>query len=250
MINNKNYEKENFRALIKGDDIGKIEDRLNIIDAFLDVEEHVTFDDLMILLKERGYDYDPDFVRRCMNRWVEQGFAQKETFEGQPPRYEHRHLGRHHDHFICTKCARIIEFSNEEMELLQGKIAVDHGFHVLQHKMEIYGLCSECMAERSPLLPLSMAKAGEEVVIRDIIGGRGVIGRMAAMGLRQGDLLEVINNEGHGRLIVGHGSTRMAIGRSIAQKLIVSVSLEKQAEQPRDPGFFKDRKMKKRKFFW
>ena len=159
MKSNDHLEKENFRSLIENDHLGDTEERLNIIDVFLDTEGHVTIEELMGLLRSRGLDYEPDFVRQCMNRWVDLGFAQKKHFEGQPPRYEHRHLGNHHDHIICTKCGKIVEFSNDEMERLQSKIAALQGFHILQHKMEIYGLCSQCLETRRPLMPLALAKA-------------------------------------------------------------------------------------------
>ena len=223
MLNDSHYEKDNFRALIETDEVGKVEERLNMIDVFLSTEEHVTLEEMMQLLKERAYDYEPEFVRQCMNRWVDHGFAQKKEFEGQPPRYEHRHLGRHHDHLICTKCGKISEFRDEEMETLQAKIAASQRFHILQHKMEIYGLCSQCVSQRSPLMPLAVARPGERLVIADIMGGRRSRERMASMGLRRGDFLEVINNDGLGRLVVGHGTTRLALGRGMAQKIMVSL---------------------------
>ncbi|NNG07264.1 MAG: Fur family transcriptional regulator, partial [Desulfobacteraceae bacterium] len=195
------------------------------------IEEHVTLEEMVQLLKERGYDYDLEFVRQCMNRWVEHGFAQKKKFEGQPPRYEHRHLGKHHDHLICTKCGEIEEFRNEDMERLQVNVATAQGFHMLQHKMEIYGICSECLAQRSPLLPLAMAKPGENVVIKDIMGGSHARSRLASMGLKRGDLLEIINNNGLGRLIVGHETMRLAMGRGIAQKIMVSLAPQDRREE-------------------
>jgi Fur family ferric uptake transcriptional regulator len=223
MVNDSHFEKENFRTLIESDEIGNVEERLNVIDVFLNTEEHVTLEEMMQLLKDKGFDYETEFVRQCMNRWVVHGFAQKKLFDGQPPRYEHHHLGRHHDHLICTKCGRIAEFNDEEMERLQLKIAISHGFHMLQHKMEIYGLCSQCVSQRTPIMPLAMAKSGERLVITDIMGGSHARDRLASMGLRRGDTLEVINNNGLGRLIVGHGPTRMALGRGIAQKIMVSL---------------------------
>ena len=231
MMNDNYFEKTNFRTLIENDDIGKVEERLNIIEVFLSIEEHVTLEEMVQLLKDRGYDYDLEFVRQCMNRWVEHGFAQKKKFEGQPPRYEHRHLGKHHDHLICTKCGEIEEFRNEDMERLQINVASAQGFHMLQHRMEIYGICSECLAQRSPLLPLAMAKPGENVVIKDIMGGSHARSRLASMGLRRGDLLEIINNNGLGRLIVGHEAMRLAMGRGIAQKIMVSLAPQDRREE-------------------
>ena len=230
MKSNDYIEKLNFKALVETDGSDRIQDRLNIVDAFLDSEEHVTIEQMYRYLRKKGYDYDAQFVRQCMNRMVDLGFAQKKQFEGQPVRYEHRHLGRHHDHLICTKCGKIIEFSNDDMERLQVAIAAKHGFHMLQHKMEIYGLCAECRAQRRPLMPLAMAKPGERVVIREMAGGKTAKSRMSDMGLRLNDHVEIISNSGEGRLILGHDCTRLAIGRGIAQKIMVSVSDEEGEE--------------------
>jgi Fur family ferric uptake transcriptional regulator len=117
------------------------------------------------------------------------------------------------------------------MERLQINVATAQGFHMLQHKMEIYGICSECLAQRSPLLPLAMAKPGENVVIKDIMGGRHARSRLASMGLRRGDLLEIINNNGLGRLIVGHEAMRLAMGRGIARKIMVSLAPQDRREE-------------------
>jgi len=115
-----------------------------------------------------------------------------------------------------------VEFSNIDMEELQLKIANQHGFHMLQHKMEIYGICNECMSKREPILPLSMVKSGEKVVIKSIIGGKSVKLRLTEMGIKPGISLEVINNNGPGRIIIGIGNTRLALGRGISQKIMVS----------------------------
>ena len=62
MINDNHFEKENFRTFIESDDIGRVDDRLQIIDTFLNTEGHVTLEEFMTLLKDRGYDYDTEFV--------------------------------------------------------------------------------------------------------------------------------------------------------------------------------------------
>jgi Fur family ferric uptake transcriptional regulator len=226
MENNNFFEKLNFKALIEADGNERLQDRLNIIDVFMGTEEHITLEQMYRLLREKGYDYDPEFVRQCMKRMVDLGFAQKKQFEGQPVRYEHHHLGRHHDHLICTKCGKIEEFADEDMERLQLKIAAQQGFHMLQHRMEIYGLCSGCLAQRKPLMPLAMAKPGERVVIKEMAGGVSARTRLTDMGLRTGDHIEIINNNGMGRLILGHDCMRLAIGRGIAQKIMVSLDDE------------------------
>ena len=53
----------------------------------------------------------------------------------------------HHDHFICDRCAKIIEFENAEIERMQQSIANKLGVTLTHHKMELYGLCADCRAK-------------------------------------------------------------------------------------------------------
>ena len=62
---------------------------------------------------------------------------------------------------------------------------------MLQHKMEIYGICADCLKERLQEMPLVMAKQGERLIIKDITGGSGGRMRLLTMGLRLGDEIEV-----------------------------------------------------------
>ncbi len=226
-MEHQNYlEKTNFRSLLETDGAERIADKLTVIDVFLNTEEHITLEEMIRLLREEGHDFDPGFVKHCLHRMVELGFAQRKAFDGQPIRYEHRHLGRHHDHLVCTKCGKIVEFANEDIERLQVEVAARYGFHMLQHRMEIYGLCSECCKKRKPLMPLSMAKTGETVYVRDVAGCKHKQGRLASMGLKSGDRVEIINNTGGGRVILGLESTRLAIGRGMANKIMISPEKE------------------------
>jgi Fur family ferric uptake transcriptional regulator len=112
------------------------------------------------------------------------------------------------------------------MEELQIKIAAQSGFHMLQHQMDIYGLCHACLTSRKPLMPLSMAREGEKFLVREILGGGNAKSRLASMGVRPNDRIEVINNDGFGRVILGHECTRIAIGKGMAKKIMVSLAEE------------------------
>ena len=91
------------------------------------------------------------------------------------------------------------------------------------HINSLQDRCIRFSKQGTPLLPLSMARPGEKMTIKEIIGGRGMRAMIASMGLRQEDPFEVISNNGDGRLIVGFGQTRLALGRGIAHKIMVSV---------------------------
>jgi Fur family ferric uptake transcriptional regulator len=122
---------------------------------------------------------------------------------------------------ICTKCRKILEFEEDLIEQLQIKIAATHGFHVLQHKLEIYGICNNCIRKRIQLMPLTLAKPGERLVIKEINGGAGAKMRLLTMGLRPDDKIEVITNNSHGQLAIAADLKRYVLGRGLAEKIMV-----------------------------
>ena len=192
-----------------------------MLEVFLQTEKHVTVDELVDLLSENGWDLDPQFVRETLKLLCRFGFANRSQFDNGQVRYEHLHLGQHHDHMICTKCRKIFEFEEDQLEKLQIQIAAAHGFHMLQHKMEIYGICSNCLRDRIQLMPLIIAKPGEKLVLKDFYGGPGIRMRLLTMGLRLGDEIEVISNNNQGQIAVALDLKRFVLGRGLAQKILV-----------------------------
>lgn len=143
-------EKQQFMALFRQEGIDNIEERFNILETFLQTERHISVEELAELMRASGHGVDSDLLKDTLNLMCDFGFAEKNTFGNGRTLYEHRHLGQHHDHMICTKCGEIAEFVNDELEHLQKRIAVGSGFHMLQHKMEIYGICVSCQKREFP----------------------------------------------------------------------------------------------------
>lgn len=214
-------EKEQLKKLFQQEHIDQFESRFKILEAFLQTERHVTTAELVEILNNNGNNFSPDFVRDTLKLMCRFGFAQKNRFDNGRVRYEHRHLGQHHDHMICTKCRKIIEFRNEQLERLQAQIASTHGFLMLQHKMEIYGICFGCLNNRIEMIPLAASKQGERLVIQDFTGGTTSRIRLMTMGLRIGDEIEVITNLGQGQIVLAAAGKRYVLGRGLAEKVMV-----------------------------
>ena len=214
-------EKRQFKKLFKQEHIDSFEDRYKVLEAFLQTEKHLTVEEVHQLLENNGWQLEPEFIRETLQLMCRFGFASRSRFDNGVILYEHRHLGQHHDHMICTKCRKILEFEEEQIEQLQIKIAAAQGFHMLQHRLEIYGICNSCLQERIQLMPLTVAKAGERLVIKEIRGGAGSKMRLLTMGLRKGDLIEVITNNGQGQLAIAADMKRYVLGRGLAEKIMV-----------------------------
>jgi len=74
---------------------------------------------------------------------------------------------------------------------------------------------------------LSQVKNGK-VKIAGFLGGKHFLKKMNALGILIGDIVEIVANPGHGPVIIGKGSLRIAIGFGMASKILVEkVSDEK-----------------------
>jgi Fur family transcriptional regulator, ferric uptake regulator len=216
-------ELEQFRTVLDSFGATRIQERLAVLDLFLSTEQHVTLSELERIVRERApHLQDRSFLKETMDMFCQFGFAQERKFQSQEVQYEHHHLGQHHDHFICIRCGKIHEFVNPALEGLQSSIARNFQFHPLQHKMEIYGLCAECMEQRDDTIPLLLAANGEKVRIVRILGGRELQARLTAMGLSPGSCLQVINNHASGPFIIAINDNRMALGAGMAQQILVA----------------------------
>lgn len=213
-------ERRQFERLLRQQRVDRTGDRLAVLEAFLSDQGHLSAEGLYLELKARGVDLEPFFVAQTLDLLTRFGLATRSEFEGGPPRYEHKHLGEHHDHLICTACGAISEFHNPELEALQESLAAQAGFLSLRHLLQIYGLCHNCQAVRETTLPLAMASAGERVRIARLACGEELGRQLMDLGLVIGAEVEVISCSG-GPLVLAVKGSRMALGRGTAHKILI-----------------------------
>lgn len=115
-----------------------------IIDVFFGMHGHLSVEEVWARVRQDDPRVSVATVYRTMKLLSESGLAHARNFGDGQTRYEPA-VGRdHHDHLICTRCGTIIEFENDQIERMQDAVARRHGFKVVSHKMELYGLCRSC----------------------------------------------------------------------------------------------------------
>jgi Fur family ferric uptake transcriptional regulator len=221
MSNRHEQEKKQLKRLFQQQGVDHFDSRVQVLEAFLKLEHHVTIEELVVQLEQDGGSLDKDFILNSMELLCLFGFASKIEFEDKETQYEHRHLGVHHDHMVCTKCGSILEFKDEAIEKQQIRLADAYGFHMLQHKMEIYGICSSCMEQRTGPARLNNSKQGELLVIKGFDAGKSMQLRISSMGLRVEDVIEVISTGFGGQVVIASGDNRLVIGKGMAEKIQV-----------------------------
>ena len=76
-------------------------------------------------------------VYRTVRLLEEAGILEKHDFGGGRSRYE-KTDSEHHDHLIDVESGKVVEFQNNEIEMLQAKIAKEHGYELVDHRLELY----------------------------------------------------------------------------------------------------------------
>jgi len=94
-------------------------------------------------IHRRAVELDPKIsiatVYRTMRLFEDAGVVERHDFQDGRSRYEEASES-HHDHLIDLKSGVVIEFVNEEIEALQKKIAEKHGYRLIAHRLELYGV--------------------------------------------------------------------------------------------------------------
>lgn len=123
--------------------------RLKILDVFrrhdeTDEMRHLSAEDVYRLLIAEDVDIGLATVYRVLTQFEQAGILMRSQFDGGKAVFE-LNDGDHHDHFICTNCAKVVEFSDPEIEKLQYDIADKLGFELESHTLVLYGICNECV---------------------------------------------------------------------------------------------------------
>lgn len=117
-----------------------------ILDVFLAATGHVTSETLYQKVREAHPNIGYTTVYRTMKLLCDAGLAHQHHFDDGVTRYEIEHA--HHDHLVCTRCGKIIEFDCAMIESAQVRIANGYDFKVLRHRHELYGHCADCRDDR------------------------------------------------------------------------------------------------------
>lgn len=139
-------KQQNFRQYLVLSGLKATRQRELIARAFFATSSHISAEALYRRVNSRDRRIGLVTVYRTLRLLKHAGLAHERQFGEGRALFEHG-TKRHHDHMICTHCGKITEFENCEIEELQEQVARRFGFTLQDHKLELYGQCSECRAD-------------------------------------------------------------------------------------------------------
>lgn len=141
---------EKFREFLMTKGMRLTHERRVILDEVFSDHEHFDADELVERLSrdKSGRSVSRATVYRTLTLMVEGGLLRKVARPNDREVYEHDYGYPEHDHLICSQCGDLIEFPAEEISRFVERVASEHGFRVEGHRLEVYGLCAQCLRPR------------------------------------------------------------------------------------------------------
>ncbi|MFQ5538371.1 MAG: Fur family transcriptional regulator [Gemmatimonadota bacterium] len=118
-----------------------------VADVVFQAQGHLSVDEIEQAIRERGERIGKATIYRTLDLLVRSRLAEEHDFGEGFKRYEHR-LSREpvHEHLICLECGKVVEFQSREVQEVEDRVSREYGFAPARHRLEIYGLCAECIA--------------------------------------------------------------------------------------------------------
>jgi len=137
-------EDQKFEEYLKSKELKYTSERELILKAIFSFDKHFNVEDLFERLRKQGNEVSRATIYRTIPLLLQSGLI-TETFRCQDKiSYENIFNKKHHDHLLCVKCGKTIEFFNEEIEILQSEICKKYNFKPLEHRLGIKGYCEDC----------------------------------------------------------------------------------------------------------
>ena len=102
-------------------------------------QDHPDVNELYLRISKLDSKISIATVYRTVKLFEEAGIIAKHDFKGGKARYEEVSES-HHDHLIDVNTGEIIEFVDNDIEILQKKVAEKYGYNLVDHKLELYGI--------------------------------------------------------------------------------------------------------------
>ncbi|MBA7671602.1 Ferric uptake regulation protein [subsurface metagenome] len=137
-------EEDRFRNYLNKKGLKFTPERELILKEVFSLHKHFDVEELFLRLRKRDRTISRATIYRTLPLLIEGGLIREALRCRDRVYYEHIFGHPHHDHLLCIKCGRAIEFRDERIEKLQNEVCKKYGFEPIEHRLGIKGYCRKC----------------------------------------------------------------------------------------------------------
>ena len=119
------------------------QERLRVLDRISEFDDHFSADDLYLYMNAEGDRVSRATIYSTLDLLTQCSILMKHRFQGESAYFELSSRMPHHDHLICTECGRVVEFREEEIDVISDRVADGLGFKPAKHSLQIFAVCHD-----------------------------------------------------------------------------------------------------------
>jgi len=135
---------EVFRSYLRTRGLKYTAERRRVLLAVMRNNDHFEAEQLVLDMRQTAARVGKATVYRTLKLLVDCRIVREVHFSNKQVHYEHIYGQEPHDHMVCRRCGRIVEFDAAEVMRLRDRLAARRRFQAISHRFQIFGLCEGC----------------------------------------------------------------------------------------------------------
>ncbi|HWQ70833.1 MAG TPA: transcriptional repressor [Desulfitobacteriaceae bacterium] len=115
--------------------------RQAILEYLLGTDTHPTAEDIYQYVKAKFPGVSLGTIYNTLNMLKEHRYILELSYGDMSSRFDGN--AKNHYHVVCSECGKVVDFHRPLIQLEQ-EAEQKTGFQIMGHRLEFYGVCSEC----------------------------------------------------------------------------------------------------------